>query len=322
MGQLSGLDLTSLLLFFLSVVFARWHIKMSSLRKIWFFFFLTTPHPFCLLLLTTWCFNLIWKRATHTLGLNLLLCGLIYIPVSSAQMRKWWRTMNLHVTFSVSSSFFVRVITMVSCWCFAEINHSKYFRTNDKMVVFVEKHLKPWFFLFVSRFSELPENSNRQHHYHQCHHLHCGLPASTAGYFGIEAFLLVYIFFWLRLEWNPVTSCAPSPPSRLQESISDFYWYYSGKDIIDEPGKRNFSKAMTVAKQVFNSLTEYIQVRGFLCAPSTISESPWVTLTQVFISQHKPSSQIYFLNPVGRLQGREVIKRLYICHLVIYTASG
>lgn len=45
-----------------------------------------------------------------------------------------------------------------------------------------------------------------------------------------------------------------------QESISDFYWYYSGKDIIDEPGKRNFSKAMTVAKQVFNSLTEYIQV--------------------------------------------------------------
>ncbi|KAI4894471.1 hypothetical protein NFI96_006542 [Prochilodus magdalenae] len=43
------------------------------------------------------------------------------------------------------------------------------------------------------------------------------------------------------------------------ESISDFYWYYSGKEIIDEPGKRNFSKAMTVAKQVFNSLTEYIQ---------------------------------------------------------------
>uniref|UniRef100_A0A3Q2YEG7 Ryanodine receptor 1a (skeletal) n=1 Tax=Hippocampus comes TaxID=109280 RepID=A0A3Q2YEG7_HIPCM len=46
---------------------------------------------------------------------------------------------------------------------------------------------------------------------------------------------------------------------RLQESISDFYWYYSGKDIIDEPGKKNFSKAMTVAKQIFNSLTEYIQ---------------------------------------------------------------
>ncbi|CAN0250954.1 unnamed protein product [Lampetra fluviatilis] len=46
---------------------------------------------------------------------------------------------------------------------------------------------------------------------------------------------------------------------RLQESISDFYWYYSGKDIIDDHGRRNFSKAMAVAKQVFNSITEYIQ---------------------------------------------------------------
>ncbi|XP_061602252.1 ryanodine receptor 3 isoform X2 [Cololabis saira] len=46
---------------------------------------------------------------------------------------------------------------------------------------------------------------------------------------------------------------------RLQESISDFYWYYSGKDVIDETGKRNFSKALSVAKQIFNSLTEYIQ---------------------------------------------------------------
>ncbi|XP_078131521.1 ryanodine receptor 3 [Sander vitreus] len=46
---------------------------------------------------------------------------------------------------------------------------------------------------------------------------------------------------------------------RLQESISDFYWYYSGKDVIDETGKFNFSKALHVAKQIFNSLTEYIQ---------------------------------------------------------------
>ncbi|XP_047184844.1 ryanodine receptor 3 isoform X2 [Scophthalmus maximus] len=46
---------------------------------------------------------------------------------------------------------------------------------------------------------------------------------------------------------------------RLQESISDFYWYYSGKDVIDETGKINFSKALFVAKQIFNSLTEYIQ---------------------------------------------------------------
>ncbi|XP_017585040.1 PREDICTED: ryanodine receptor 1 [Corvus brachyrhynchos] len=51
----------------------------------------------------------------------------------------------------------------------------------------------------------------------------------------------------------------PQCPRCPQESISDFYWYYSGKDVIDEQGKRNFSKAMAVAKQVFNSLTEYIQ---------------------------------------------------------------
>lgn len=50
-------------------------------------------------------------------------------------------------------------------------------------------------------------------------------------------------------------------PSVLQESISDFYWFYSGKDIIDDQGQRNFSKAINVAKQVFNTLTEYIQVR-------------------------------------------------------------
>ncbi|KAF3832692.1 hypothetical protein F7725_026357 [Dissostichus mawsoni] len=31
---------------------------------------------------------------------------------------------------------------------------------------------------------------------------------------------------------------------RVQESISDFYWYYSGKDVIDEQGQRNFSKAI------------------------------------------------------------------------------
>ncbi|XP_023378135.1 ryanodine receptor 2, partial [Pteropus vampyrus] len=46
---------------------------------------------------------------------------------------------------------------------------------------------------------------------------------------------------------------------RVQESVSDFYWFYSGKDVIDEQGQRNFSKAIQVAKQVFNTLTEYIQ---------------------------------------------------------------
>ncbi|XP_072031407.1 LOW QUALITY PROTEIN: ryanodine receptor 2-like [Amphiura filiformis] len=46
---------------------------------------------------------------------------------------------------------------------------------------------------------------------------------------------------------------------RLQESISDFYWHYSGKDVVDTQGRENFSRAFKVAAQVFNSLTEYIQ---------------------------------------------------------------
>jgi ryanodine receptor 2 len=46
---------------------------------------------------------------------------------------------------------------------------------------------------------------------------------------------------------------------RLQESIMDFYWHYSGKSTVDVAGKENFCRAITVAKQVFNSLTEYIQ---------------------------------------------------------------
>ena len=46
----------------------------------------------------------------------------------------------------------------------------------------------------------------------------------------------------------------------FQESIMDFYWHYSNKDVIDYSGKENFCRAIMVAKQVFCSLTEYIQV--------------------------------------------------------------
>ncbi|XP_038072837.1 ryanodine receptor 2-like isoform X2 [Patiria miniata] len=46
---------------------------------------------------------------------------------------------------------------------------------------------------------------------------------------------------------------------RLQESISDFYWHYSGKDVVDSQGRENFSRAFKVAKQIFRTLTEYIQ---------------------------------------------------------------
>ncbi len=46
---------------------------------------------------------------------------------------------------------------------------------------------------------------------------------------------------------------------RLQESIMDFYWHYSGKSTVDAAGRDNFCKAISVASQVFNTLTEYIQ---------------------------------------------------------------
>lgn len=39
----------------------------------------------------------------------------------------------------------------------------------------------------------------------------------------------------------------------------DFYWHYSSKEIIDPAGKANFLKAIGVASQVFNTLSEVIQ---------------------------------------------------------------
>ncbi|CAH8503543.1 unnamed protein product [Dicrocoelium dendriticum] len=46
---------------------------------------------------------------------------------------------------------------------------------------------------------------------------------------------------------------------RLQESIMDFYWHYSNKETIDASGKNSFVRAIKIGKQVFRSLTEYIQ---------------------------------------------------------------
>ncbi|KAL7671399.1 hypothetical protein ACOME3_006297 [Neoechinorhynchus agilis] len=45
----------------------------------------------------------------------------------------------------------------------------------------------------------------------------------------------------------------------LQESMMDFYWHFSGKDSMDDSGKESFCKAIVVARQVLNTLTEYIQ---------------------------------------------------------------
>ena len=56
-----------------------------------------------------------------------------------------------------------------------------------------------------------------------------------------------------------VVICTVDYLLRLQESIMDFYWHYSSKELIDPAGKINFLKAFGVASQVFNTLTEVIQ---------------------------------------------------------------
>ncbi|XP_071832667.1 ryanodine receptor 2-like isoform X4 [Apostichopus japonicus] len=56
-----------------------------------------------------------------------------------------------------------------------------------------------------------------------------------------------------------LVNCTVDYLLRLQESISDFYWHYSGREVVDPPGRENFSRAFKIAKQVFRTLTEYIQ---------------------------------------------------------------
>lgn len=111
-----------------------------------------------------------------------------------------------------------------------------------------------------------------------------------------------FIFFYLIVNLShsdPLFISFSVPPfvilsfSLLQESISDFYWYYSGKDVIDEQGQRNFSKAINVAKQVFNTLTEYIQVvitaEVILCRAHTSARIhcalPWVMSSKLLLSK-------------------------------------
>ncbi|XP_047657475.1 ryanodine receptor 3 isoform X4 [Tachysurus fulvidraco] len=104
---------------------------------------------------------------------------------------------------------------------------------------------------------------------------------------------------------------------RLQESISDFYWYYSGKDIIDEHGQLNFSKAMEVAKQIFNSLTEYIQGPCIGNQQSLAHSRLWdavVGFLHVFANMQmklsQDSSQIELLKELMDLQKDMVVMML------------
>ncbi|XP_046876649.1 ryanodine receptor 1 isoform X4 [Hypomesus transpacificus] len=129
---------------------------------------------------------------------------------------------------------------------------------------------------------------------------------------------------YLRTQTGSTTTiniiiCTVDYLLRLQESISDFYWYYSGKEIIDEPGKKNFSKAMIVAKQVFNSLTEYIQGPCTGNQQSLAHSRLWdavVGFLHVFahmmmkLAQGKDSSQIGLLKELLDLQKDMVVMLL------------
>ncbi|XP_062407606.1 ryanodine receptor 3 [Sardina pilchardus] len=104
---------------------------------------------------------------------------------------------------------------------------------------------------------------------------------------------------------------------RLQESISDFYWYYSGKDVMDEAGQYNFSKALAVAKQVFNSLTEYIQGPCIGNQQSLAHSRLWdavVGFLHVFANMQmklsQDSSQIELLKELMDLQKDMVVMML------------
>ena len=99
------------------------------------------------------------------------------------------------------------------------------------------------------------------------------LPPSLPPYLSIHPFLppsfhlLPAFQNYLRTQAGNTTTvniitCTVDYLLRLQESITDFYWHYSEQDTIDLPGRENLLKAFVVAKQVFRTLTEYIQVRG------------------------------------------------------------
>ncbi|KAL4003146.1 RIH domain family protein [Acanthocheilonema viteae] len=69
---------------------------------------------------------------------------------------------------------------------------------------------------------------------------------------------------YLRAQPGHTTSvnlinCTVDYLLRLQESVMDFYWHYSSKDVIDEGGKDYFLRAIRICSQVFNTLTESIQ---------------------------------------------------------------
>uniref|UniRef100_A0A4D5R9V0 Ryanodine receptor 44F n=1 Tax=Scolopendra viridis TaxID=118503 RepID=A0A4D5R9V0_SCOVI len=114
-----------------------------------------------------------------------------------------------------------------------------------------------------------------------------------------------------------VVICTVDYLLRLQESIMDFYWHYSSKEVIDQSGKNNFFKAIDVAKQVFNTLTEFIQGPCTLNQQALAHSRLWDAVGGfMFLFAHmqdklsKHSSQVDLLKELLNLQKDMVIMML------------
>ncbi|XP_017777975.1 PREDICTED: ryanodine receptor [Nicrophorus vespilloides] len=106
-----------------------------------------------------------------------------------------------------------------------------------------------------------------------------------------------------------VVICTVDYLLRLQESIMDFYWHYSSKQLIDPAGKANFFKAIGVASQVFNTLTEVIQGPCTLNQQALAHSRLWDAVGGfLFLFSHmqdklsKHSSQVDLLKELLNLQ--------------------
>lgn len=102
---------------------------------------------------------------------------------------------------------------------------------------------------------------------------------------------------------------------------------------MDEAGQRNFSRALAVAKQVFNSLTEYIQVsvmqnsggeqaffkfmfvKSFLCG---CFQGPCVGNQQSLAHSRLWDAVVGFLHVFANMQMKlsQVCIRLFLCQMV------
>ena len=96
---------------------------------------------------------------------------------------------------------------------------------------------------------------------------------------------------------------------RLQESMMDFYWYYSRKDVIDPAGKAQFSTAIGVASQVLNTLIEVLQGPCVGNQQSLAASRLWDAVSGfLFLFAHmqeklsRDSSQVDLLSEIMGLQ--------------------